>query len=126
VIAGAGLAVAKHGECAASSAVAARMCLPRWRECLSVAKFRKVSERDRNLFHVRPAISWPTARVASLRRELGVADDFHRSGLDDPAHAPRQIIGRVEPQGHRTAASALALLGTDARGLCMARMAWMK
>ena len=61
-----------------------------------------------------PLYHGATARVANLRRELGVQTTFNLLGpLTNPAHAPRQIIGVSSPRAIEPLASALALLGTE-------------
>jgi anthranilate phosphoribosyltransferase len=61
-----------------------------------------------------PLYHGATARVAGIRRQLGVQTTFNLLGpLTNPARAPRQIIGvwnrdLVEPMAH-----ALSLLGTE-------------
>jgi anthranilate phosphoribosyltransferase len=55
-----------------------------------------------------------TARVAAIRRELGVQTTFNLLGpLTNPAGAPRQIIGVSDRQKVEPMARALSLLGTE-------------
>src|SRR5437016_6829400 len=115
VIAGAGLAVAKHGNRAASSRCGSADVLAALGVNVSVSA--KVSEKCLNeigiCFMFAPLYHGATARVASLRRELGVQTTFNLLGpLTNPAHAPRQIIGVSNPKAIEPLASALALLGT--------------
>ena len=116
VIAGAGLAVAKHGNRAASSRCGSADVLSALG--VNVQAEPAVSERALNeigiCFMFAPLYHGATARVASVRRELGVHTTFNLLGpLTNPARAPRQIIGvweraLVEPLAHT-----IALLGTE-------------
>src|SRR5690349_2348337 len=115
VIAVAGLPVAKHGNRAASSKCGSADVLTALGVNISVAP--ELSERCLNelgiCFMFAPMYHSATARVAAIRRELGVQTTFNLLGpLTNPAGAPRQIIGvsiaeKVEPM-----AQALSLLGT--------------
>ena len=61
-----------------------------------------------------PLYHGATARVAGVRRELGVQTTFNLLGpLTNPAHAPRQIIGVSTRDFIAPLAGALALLGTE-------------
>ena len=116
VIAGAGLAVAKHGNRAASSRCGSADVLAVLG--VNVAASAEVSEKCLNeigiCFMFAPLYHGATARVASVRRELGVQTTFNLLGpLTNPAHAPRQIIGVSNPDSVEPLASALALLGTE-------------
>lgn len=116
VIAGAGLPVAKHGNRAASSKCGSADVLAVLGVNIAVAP--EVSERSLNdlgiCFMFAPLYHSATARVAAVRRELGVQTTFNLLGpLTNPAGAPRQIIGvsdrsKVEPMAH-----ALSSLGTE-------------
>ena len=116
VIAGAGLPVAKHGNRAASSKCGSADVLAALGVNVSVAP--AVSEACLNqigiCFMFAPLYHAATARVAAVRRELGVQTTFNLLGpLTNPAGAPRQIVGvsireKVEPMAH-----ALSLLGTE-------------
>src|SRR3954470_19138709 len=116
VIAGAGLPVAKHGNRAASSRCGSADVLAALG--VNVSADQSVSEDCLNeleiCFMFAPLYHSATARVAAIRRELGVHTTFNLLGpLTNPAGAPRQIIGvwnreRVEPM-----AEALARLGTE-------------
>ena len=116
VIAGAGLPVAKHGNRAASSKCGSADVLSALGVNVSVAP--EVSERCLNdlgmCFMFAPLYHGATARVAGIRRQLGVQTTFNLLGpLTNPAAAPRQIIvvsyrDFVEPM-----ARALSLLGTE-------------
>jgi anthranilate phosphoribosyltransferase len=116
VIAGAGLAVAKHGNRAASSRCGSADVLAALG--VNVSASADVSEKCLNeigiCFMFAPLYHGATARVASLRRELGVQTTFNLLGpLTNPAHAPRQIIGVSNRDSVEPVASALALLGTE-------------
>ncbi len=116
VIAGAGLAVAKHGNRAASSRCGSADVLAVLG--VNVAASAEVSEKCLNeigiCFMFAPLYHGATARVASVRRELGVQTTFNLLGpLTNPAHAPRQIIGVSNRDSVERLASALALLGTE-------------
>lgn len=116
VIAGAGLPVAKHGNRAASSRCGSADVLTALGVNVSVDP--AVSETCLNevgiCFMFAPLYHGATARVAGVRRELGVHTTFNLLGpLTNPAGAPRQVIGvwhrdLVEPM-----ARTLALLGTE-------------
>src|SRR5205814_795465 len=116
VIAGAGLAVAKHGNRAASSKCGSADVLGALGVSISVAP--EVSEKCLNeigiCFMFAPLYHSATARVAAIRRELGVQTTFNLLGpLTNPAGAPRQIIGISDQNKLETIAHALALLGTE-------------
>src|ERR1044071_4133576 len=96
VIAGAGLPVAKHGARAASSTSGSADVL----EALGVntAAPAEIVERCVNdhgiCFIFAPLFHRATARVAQLRRELGVQTTFNLLGpLTNPARAPFQLLG---------------------------------
>ena len=114
VIAGAGLPVAKHGSRAATSNSGSADVL----EALGVntAATPETVERCLNdygicfmfalLFH------GGTARVAQVRRELGLHTTFNLLGpLTNPARAPFQILGVWDRSLLKRVASALGLLG---------------
>ena len=116
VIAGAGLPVAKHGNRAASSKCGSADVLTALGVNISVAP--EVSERCLNelgiCFMFAPLYHSATARVAAIRRELGVQTMFNLLGpLTNPAGAPRQIIGVSSRENVEPLAHALALLGTE-------------
>src|SRR5690349_3116698 len=96
VIAGAGLPVAKHGARASSSNSGSADVL----EALGVntAAAPKIVERCLNdhgiCFIFAPLFHRATARVAQVRRELGVHTTFNLLGpLTNPARAPFQLLG---------------------------------
>ena len=116
VIAGAGLPVAKHGNRAASSKCGSADVLTALGANISVAP--EVSERCLNelgiCFMFAPMYHSATARVAAIRRELGVQTTFNLLGpLTNPAGAPRQIIGVSNREKIEPMARALSLLGTE-------------
>jgi anthranilate phosphoribosyltransferase len=114
VIAGAGLPVAKHGARAASSTSGSADVL----EALGVntAAAPEIVERCLNdhgiCFIFAPLFHRATARVAQVRRDLGVHTTFNLLGpLTNPAHAPFQLVGVSDRSLVERVASALALLG---------------
>ncbi|HEX9281676.1 MAG TPA: anthranilate phosphoribosyltransferase [Candidatus Udaeobacter sp.] len=114
VIAGAGLPVAKHGARAASSTSGSADVL----EALGVntAASPDLVERCLNehgiCFMFAPLFHRATARVAQVRRELGVHTTFNLLGpLTNPARAPFQLVGVWCRSLVERIASALALLG---------------
>src|SRR6266480_5075557 len=114
VIAGAGLPVAKHGARAASSTSGSADVL----EALGVntAASPEIVERCLNehgiCFIFAPLFHRATARVAQVRRELGVHTTFNLLGpLTNPARAPFQLLGVWNHSLVERVASALALLG---------------
>ncbi len=116
VIAGAGLPVAKHGNRAASSRCGSADVLAALGINVSVAP--EISQRSLNedgmCFMFAPLYHGATARVAGIRRELGVQTTFNLLGpLTNPARAPRQIIGVWDRNLVEPLARTLALLGTE-------------
>src|SRR6476660_9461367 len=114
VIAGAGLPVAKHGARAASSTSGSADVL----EALGVntAAPPEIVERCLNehgiCFIFAPLFHRATARVAQVRRDLGVHTTFNLLGpLTNPASAPFQLVGVWDRSLVERVASALALLG---------------
>jgi len=96
VIAGAGLPVAKHGSRAATSRSGSADVLGALG--VEVTAKPEVSENCLNelgvCFMFAPLYHGATARVAGVRRELGVHTTFNLLGpLTNPAGAPRQVIG---------------------------------
>jgi anthranilate phosphoribosyltransferase len=116
VVAGTGVPVAKHGSRATTSCCGSADVL----EALGVntAASPKTVERCLNrhgiCFMFAPLFHGATARVANVRRQLGVRTTFNLLGpLTNPAHAPFQILGVWHPSLLERVASALALLGVD-------------
>lgn len=116
VVAGAGLPVAKHGNRAASSRCGSADVLTVLG--VNVSMSPEVSEQCLNeigiCFMFAPLYHGATARVAGIRRELGVQTTFNLLGpLTNPARAPRQIIGVWDRQLVEPLARTLSLLGTE-------------
>jgi anthranilate synthase component I len=114
VIAGAGLPVAKHGSRAATSRCGSADVL----EALGVNTAARLETVERCLdeheicFMFAPLFHAATARVAHVRRELGVHTTFNLLGpLTNPARAPFQILGVSQLSLLERVASALARLG---------------
>jgi anthranilate phosphoribosyltransferase len=116
IAAGAGCAVAKHGNRSATSssgsadlleALGARIDLPpdAVARCIEEAGFG---------FMFAPAHHQATRYVVPVRRDLGVRTIFNFLGpLTNPAGARRQVIGVSDPEFLETIAGALARLGVD-------------
>lgn len=116
VIAGAGLPVAKHGNRAASSKAGSADLLTALG--VNVAAIPSVSEHALNdigiCFMFAPLYHGATARVAGIRRQLGIHTTFNLLGpLSNPAGAPRQIIGVWRRDLAERLARVLAALGTE-------------
>jgi anthranilate phosphoribosyltransferase len=116
VIAGSGLPVAKHGSRAATSRCGSADVL----EALGVntTALPEIVERCLNehgiCFMFAPLFHRATARVAQVRRELGLHTTFNLLGpLANPARAPFQILGVWHPALAERVASALGLLGVE-------------
>ena len=114
VIAGAGLPVAKHGARAASSKSGSADVL----DALGVNTVASPETMERCLnehgicFMFAPQFHRATARVAQVRRQLGVHTTFNLLGpLTNPARAPFQLLGVWDRSLVERVASALALLG---------------
>jgi anthranilate phosphoribosyltransferase len=115
VIAGAGLPVAKHGNRAASSRCGSADVLTELG--VNVSADQSVSQGcldDIDIcFMFAPLYHSATARVAAIRRELGVHTTFNLLGpLTNPARAPRQIVGVWHRDLLGLMARTLVLLGT--------------
>jgi anthranilate phosphoribosyltransferase len=116
VIAGAGLPVAKHGNRAASSKSGSADVLTALG--VNVSALTKVTEDCLNrtgiCFMFAPLYHGATARVAGIRRELGVHTIFNLLGpLSNPAGAPKQIIGVWRRDLVELLANVLGALGTE-------------
>lgn len=116
VVAGAGLAVAKHGNRAASSKSGSADVLTALD--VNVSALTKVTEDCLNsigiCFMFAPLYHGATARVAGIRRELGVHTVFNLLGpLSNPAGATRQIIGVWRKDLTELLANTLVALGTE-------------
>jgi anthranilate phosphoribosyltransferase len=116
VIAGAGLPVAKHGSRAATSRSGSADVLTALG--VNVSAEPSVSEECLNdlgiCFMFAPLYHGATARVAGVRRELGVHTTFNLLGpLTNPAGAPRQLIGVWHRSLVEPLAETLRALGTE-------------
>src|SRR5438270_3708940 len=116
VIAGAGLAVAKHGSRAATSRSGSADVLTALG--VQVSAKPEVSEKCLNeigiCFMFAPLYHGATARVAGVRRELGIHTTFNLLGpLTNPAGAPRQVIGVWHQALVEPLARTLLALGTE-------------
>ena len=116
VIAGAGLPVAKHGSRAATSRCGSADVL----QALGANTAAPVETVERCLneheicFMFAPLFHAATARVAHVRRNLGVHTTFNLLGpLTNPARAPFQIVGVWQLSLLERVASALARLGIE-------------
>jgi len=116
VIAGAGLPVAKHGSRAATSRCGSADVL----QALGANTAAPVETVERCLneheicFMFAPLFHAATARVAHVRRDLGVHTTFNLLGpLTNPARAPFQIVGVWQLSLLDRVASALARLGIE-------------
>jgi anthranilate synthase component 1 len=116
VIAGAGLPVAKHGSRAATSRCGSADVL----QALGVNTAAPPETVERCLnehgicFIFAPLFHAATARVADVRRELGVHTTFNLLGpLTNPAQAPFQIVGVWHRSLLERVASALTRLGVE-------------
>jgi anthranilate phosphoribosyltransferase len=115
VCAGAGVAVAKHGNRSATRCGSADVL-----EALGVRIEKSPEEAGAELersgftFLFAPAFHPAMREIASTRRELGVRTIFNLIGpLANPAGATRQLIGVSRFDVARLLAEALAMLGTE-------------
>ena len=116
VIAGAGLPVAKHGNRAASSKAGSADLLTALG--VNVSAIPLVSENALEeigiCFMFAPIYHSATARVAGIRRQLGIHTTFNLLGpMSNPAGAPRQIIGVWRRDLAEKLAQVLLQLGTE-------------
>jgi anthranilate phosphoribosyltransferase len=116
VISASGLPVAKHGNRAASSSSGSADLLAALG--VNVSAIPSLSEAALNeigiCFMFAPLYHGATARVAGIRRQLGVHTSFNLLGpLSNPAGAPRQIIGVWHKDLVERLARVLSLLGTQ-------------
>ena len=116
VIAASGLPVAKHGNRAASSRSGSADVLAALG--VDVTALPSISESALNeigiCFMFAPLYHGATARVAGIRRQLGVQTTFNLLGpVSNPAGAPRQIVGVWKKELAERLANVLALLGTQ-------------
>ncbi|MCU1289435.1 MAG: Anthranilate phosphoribosyltransferase [Acidobacteria bacterium] len=115
VIASAGLPVAKHGSRAATSKSGSADVLSALG--VNVSASRETSEKCLNeigiCFMFAPLYHASTARVAAVRRELGVHTTFNLLGpMTNPAGAPFQIMGVWHKALVPSVAETLRALGT--------------
>jgi len=115
VIAGAGLPVAKHGNRAITSRSGSSDVLTALG--VGVSASPEVSQKCLNdlgvCFMFAPLYHGTTARVAAIRRELGVRTVFNLLGpLTNPAGAPYQLVGVCNAELVEPIAQTLAALGT--------------
>lgn len=115
VIAGAGLSVAKHGNRAVTSRSGSSDVLSALG--VGVGSAPAVAEKCLNdigvCFMFAPLYHGTTARVAAIRRELGVRTVFNLLGpLTNPAAAPYQLAGVCKAELVEPIAQTLAALGT--------------
>jgi anthranilate phosphoribosyltransferase len=116
VIAGAGLPVAKHGNRAATSKSGSADVLTALGVNVSASPLTSAQCLDEIgiCFMFAPLYHGATARVASVRRELGIHTTFNLLGpLSNPASAPRQLIGVWRADLAERLANVLAALGTE-------------
>jgi len=116
VIAGAGLPVAKHGNRAAASRFGSADVLGAFGVNVTTTPAVAQSCLDEIgiCFMFAPLYHGATARVAGVRRELGVPTTFNLLGpLTNPAGAPRQVIGVWQQKFLEPVARTLARLGTE-------------
>jgi anthranilate phosphoribosyltransferase len=116
VIAGAGYPVAKHGNRAASSRSGSADVMAALG--ININATPTVSEQCLAeigiCFMFAPLYHGATARVAAVRRQLGVHTTFNLLGpLSNPAGAPYQVVGVWRRDLVELLANALALLGTE-------------
>ncbi len=116
VAAGAGCAVAKHGNRSATSSSGSADLLEALgaRIDLGPAGVASCIEEAGFGFMFAPAHHQATRFVIPVRRELAVRTIFNLLGpLTNPAGATRQLIGVADPSFMETIAGALALLGVE-------------
>ena len=116
IAAAAGVRVAKHGNRAASGLVGAADAIEGLgiRVDLDPAGLRRCLDRAGFCFIFAPAYHPAMARVANLRRALGIRTLFNLLGpLANPAHPSRQVVGVSEPRLIRPMAEALDALGVE-------------
>ncbi len=116
VVAGAGQAVAKHGNRAASGRTGGADCLEALGVGLTLEPARAAQAIDELgiAFLFAPAFHPAMRHVNPVRRELGVRTIMNLLGpLTNPAGADRQVIGVGSADRLRPVAEALALLGAE-------------
>ncbi|HUB75971.1 MAG TPA: anthranilate phosphoribosyltransferase [Solirubrobacteraceae bacterium] len=116
IAAGAGCAVAKHGNRSATSRSGSADLLEALgaRIDLAPAQVARCIEEVGFGFMFAPGHHQATRFVIPVRRELAVRTIFNFLGpLTNPAGARRQLVGVADPSYVETIAGALALLGVD-------------
>ena len=116
IAAAAGVRVAKHGNRAASGLVGAADAIEGLgiRVDLDPVSLRRCLDRAGFCFIFAPAYHPAMARVANLRRALGIRTLFNLLGpLANPAQPSRQVVGVSEPRLIRPMAEALGALGVE-------------
>jgi len=116
VAAAAGVPVAKHGNRAISGRVGAADVLERFGVKIDLAPegVQRCFRAAGCCFIFAPAYHPVLARLASLRRVLGVRTVFNLiAPLSNPARPRRQLLGVAEPRLVRLMAEALAAIGVD-------------
>ena len=116
IAAAGGVRVAKHGNRAASGLVGAADAIEGLgiRVDLDPAGLRRCLDRAGFCFIFAPAYHPAMARVANLRRALGIRTLFNLLGpLANPARPSRQVVGVSEPRLIRPMAEALGALGVE-------------
>ena len=121
--------MAKHGNRAASSKSGSADLLTALG--VNVSAIPLASENALNeiniCFMFAPLFHGATARVAGIRRQLGIHTTFNLLGpLSNPAGAPRQIIGVFRKDLAEKLAQVLAALGRSMRGWSMVKTVWMR
>ena len=116
VVAGAGLAVAKHGNRAVMSDSGSADVLAKLG--VKISSEPEVSQVSLNgagiCFMFAPKFHPTLRRVGDLRRALGIRTSLNLLGvLSNPANAPKQLIGVWHPSLLEPMAQALAALGTE-------------
>jgi anthranilate phosphoribosyltransferase len=116
IAAGAGCAVAKHGNRSATSRSGSADLLEALGACIDLGPdgVARCIEEAGFGFMFAPAHHQATRFVIPVRRELAVRTIFNLLGpLTNPAGARRQLIGVSDPSFLETIAGALARLGVD-------------
>ncbi|MEI6792021.1 MAG: anthranilate phosphoribosyltransferase [Actinomycetes bacterium] len=116
IAAGAGCAVAKHGNRTATGLSGSADVLEALGASLELTPASEAALIDEVGFGFMfaPAHHAATRYVVPVRKELGVPTIFNLLGpLTNPAGARRQLIGVPDPESIDLVAGALALLGTD-------------